>query len=440
MNAPVVVVTGPPFAGASTLVSALRTALPGHRFVEHADEPDAVVFAVSAAAPVVDSDLRVLDDAARRTDLVVGVVTKIDAHADWQTVATGARTAVRGHATRYGSMPWVGVAAAPRAGDPALAELVDLLTSGLDSPTLAQRNRMRAGESALCDQIDALCAPDSVAIALHRRRADTVRTARHLGAAQARDLRTRLQQARIDLNQQVHRRCVDLRAALAQEAARWRRGVDLGAVAGEHVDRVAAEVDAAVTARLREIADDLGLSAPPAETSRVATDPGAPGPAGQDLEARLMIVLGAGFGLGVALAAARLLAGLAPGAATAAAAGGAAVGLLLAAWVVRVRGLLHSRARWDRWTATVTSTLRADLQAAVASRLLSAEAALAAESAAQRERVAAQTHTTLAAIDARLRERAIAMAAAAGPAERRLSALRESLRAVRAQLDSVTAE
>ncbi|MGU3654814.1 hypothetical protein [Mycolicibacterium sp. A43C] len=88
----------------------------------------------------------------------------------------------------------------------------------------------------------------------------------------------------------------------------------------------------------------------------------------------------------------------------------------------------------------MTSTLRADLQAAVASRLLSAEAALAAESAAERERVAARTHATLAAIDARLRERAIAMAAAAGPAERRLSALRESLRAVRAQLDSVTAE
>ncbi|MEH3130922.1 MAG: hypothetical protein PGN27_13295 [Mycolicibacterium neoaurum] len=440
VRAPVVLVTGPPFAGVSTVVSALRNALPGHCIVEHADEPDAVVFTVSAAAPVVDSDLRILGDAGRRTDLVIGVVSKIDAHADWRAVSADAGEAVQRHAARYRSMPWVGVAAGPRTGPPVLDELVDLLISGLGDPTLARRNRLRVEESALCDQIDALSTPDTVAVALHRRRDDVLGTARQLSAVQVRDLRTRMQQARIDLNRQVHRRCGELRAVLAEEAAGWRRGIDLGAVAAEHADRVAAEVDAAATARMRQIAGELGLSAPSAEPIPVVTHPGEPDPSAPDLETRLMTVLGAGFGLGVALAAARLLAGLAPGAATVAAGGGAAVGLLLAAWVVRVRGVLHTRARWDRWTGTVAATLREDLQALVASRLLSAETALVAESAAERERMAAETRATLAAIDAQLRARALAIATAIGPAEQRLSALRTSLRAVRAELDSVTVE
>ena len=440
VSATVVLVTGPPFAGVSTLVSALRNALPGHRIVEHADEPDAVVFTVSAAAPVVDSDLRILDDAGRGADLVIGVVTKIDAHADWRAVSDDACEVVQRHAARYRSMEWVGVAAEPCAGHPVLDELVDLLMSGLDSPTLARRNRLRAAESALCDQIDALGAPDTVAVALHRRRDEAVRTAQCLSTVQARDLRARVQQARIDLNQQVHRRCGELRAALAEKAAGWRRGVDLRAAAVERANLIATELDAAATARVRQIAGELGLSAPTAEPSRVVTDPAEPEPFAPDLETRLMIVLGAGFGLGVALAAARLLAGLAPGAATVAAIGGATVGLLLAAWVVHVRGLLHARARWDRWTGTVAGTLRADLQALVASRLLSAETALAAESAAEGERMATETHAKLFAIDAQLRARALATATRVGPAEQRLSALRESLRAVRAELDSVTVE
>lgn len=433
-------VTGPPFAGVSAIVSALRNALPGHRIVEHADEPDAVVFTVSAAAPVVDSDLRILDEAGRRCDLVIGVVTKIDVHADWRAVSADACEAVHRHAARYRSMPWTGVAAEPRTGHPVLDELVDLLMTGLDGPTLARRNRLRAAESALCDQVDAFGAPDTVAVALHRRRDEALRAARRLDAVQARDLRTRVQQARIDLNQQVHHRCGELRAALAEEAAGWRRGVDLRATAVERADLIATEVDAAVTVRVRQIAGEIGLSAPSAEPSRVMTDPGEPEPFAPGLERRLMIVLGVGFGLGVALAAARLLAGLAPGAATIAAGGGATVGLLLAAWVVRVRGLLHARARWDRWTGAVVGTLRADLQALVASRLLSAETALAAESAAEGERMATEANATLVAVDAQLRARALATATRVGPAEQRLCTLRESLRAVRAELDSVTVE
>ncbi|MFI2839574.1 hypothetical protein [Mycolicibacterium sp. PDY-3] len=440
MSAPVVLVTGPPFAGVSALVSALRNALPGHRIVEHADEPDAVVFTVSAAAPVVDSDLRILDEAGRRCDLVIGVVTKIDVHADWRAVSADACEAVHRHAERYRSMPWTGVAAEPRTGHPVLDELVDLLMTGLDGPTLARRNRLRAAESALCDQIDAFGAPDTVAVALHRRRDEALRAARRLDAVQARDLRTRVQQARIDLNQHVHHRCGELRAALAEAAAGWRRGVDFRAAAVERADLIATEVDAAVTVRVRQIAGEIGLSAPSAEPSRVMTDPGEPEPFAPGLERRLMIVLGVGFGLGVALAAARLLAGLAPGAATIAAGGGATVGLLLAAWVVRVRGLLHARARWDRWTGAVVGTLRADLQALVASRLLSAETALAAESAVEGERMATEANATLVAVDAQLRARVLATATQVGPAEQRLSTLRESLRAVRAELDSVTVE
>ena len=48
--------------------------------------------------------------------------------------------------------------------------------------------------------------------------------------------------------------------------------------------------------------------------------------------------------------------------------------MALTAWVVRARGLLHDRARWERWTADVLAALRIELEEAVASRVLSVSA------------------------------------------------------------------
>src|SRR5205807_9943812 len=81
----VVLVTGPWMSGVTGVVAALRDRLPQHKFVESTDlgpgdAPIAVVFVVSAAAPLTESDCVLLDGAAEHTDAVIGVVSKIDVH------------------------------------------------------------------------------------------------------------------------------------------------------------------------------------------------------------------------------------------------------------------------------------------------------------------------------------------------------------------------
>ena len=48
--------------------------------------PTAVVFVVSATGPLVESDCHLLDSVAASTDLVIGVVSKIDVHRRWRDV------------------------------------------------------------------------------------------------------------------------------------------------------------------------------------------------------------------------------------------------------------------------------------------------------------------------------------------------------------------
>ena len=147
-----------------------------------------------------------------------------------------------------------------------------------------------------------------------------------------------------------------------------------------------------------------------------------------------MMLLGAGFGLGVALAASRLFTGLAPGLTAVGALAGGLLGLLLTVWVVGIRGLLHDRALLDRWVGRVTATLREDAEALVATRVLAAEVDFAGQAAAADERTAMETARRLDALDARLRERAVAAARTASAAERRLPALRAALAAIHADL------
>ena len=150
----VVLVTGPWLSGATGLIAALRERLPEHEFVEAeeirpADAPAAVVFVVSAVAPIAESDCAFIDLAARHTDLVVGAVSKIDVHRNWRDVMAEDKTRLAAHSERYRDVPWVGVAAAPDLGEPNIDELVDLLRSRLDDVDMRRRNRLRAWESRL---------------------------------------------------------------------------------------------------------------------------------------------------------------------------------------------------------------------------------------------------------------------------------------------------
>lgn len=444
-----VLVVGPWLAGVSSLVAALRHRMPKREFVEFGELPPdtvpaAVVFAVSAVAPLVPSDCAVLDEAVRHTDLVIGALTKIDAHRNWRAVLRSDAAAVGAHAPRLRDIPWVGVAAAAPRGGTDLEALVDVLATSLSQDTIRRRNRLRAWETHLSEQIGAISAgrADPEAAQWHGRRDEVLRELRLSRSVRAVTLRSRMQQARVQLGCFARNRCASVRTELSEDAATWgalhwgvrRRAREFHRHAAHRAATVVEDVDGEVTEQLRDIAAELGFTAPAAPPAAPAPELGAAALSSRRLEMQLMTALGAGFGLGVAMAAGRLFTGLAPGPAVAGAIAGGLLGVLLTVWVVGIRGLLHDRAQLDRWVGRVAAVLRESTEALVATRVLAAEVELTAQAAAADERAAAQATGQLDVIDARLRERAVAAAHAQSCAQRRLPALHAALEGVRAAL------
>jgi hypothetical protein len=112
----VIAVVGSPSAGVSSLAAALADRLPDHTVVEASLAPDAVVVVASAVAPLADSDVDLIERAAAGTDLVIGAVSKIDAHRGWRDVQSADRVLLARRDERYRQVPWVGVAIAVRGG------------------------------------------------------------------------------------------------------------------------------------------------------------------------------------------------------------------------------------------------------------------------------------------------------------------------------------
>ncbi|MFN3003865.1 hypothetical protein [Mycolicibacterium wolinskyi] len=443
----VVLVAGPWLAGASSVLAALRDRMPEYTFVESTEmlageAPMAVVFVVSAAAVVTESDCALVDLVSRYTDLVVGVLSKIDAHRNWREVRDADAAVLAERASRYERMPWVGVAAAPDLGEPQLDDLVELLSKRLADPDLLRRNRLRAWETRLEAVIGRYEADGSGADrkarvdALRERRDEINRNRRLAKTERSIALRSQLQQARVQLGYFARNRCNSVRTELQEDIAGIgrRRISGFEAYARQRAGEVVTEVDEGVTKHLGDVAVELGLTPPaPASTPR-QPDIAAPPLKYRNLETRLMMVLGVGFGLGVALAVSRLLAGAAPRLAVAGLVVGAVVGLLLAGWVVSTRGLLHDRAVLDRWVNDATTDLRSSVEELVATRVLAAETALTTELAGRDETESATAAEQIAAIDAELREHAVATARAAAQRDRRIPPLRRALEAVRAEL------
>jgi hypothetical protein len=348
----VVLVVGAPLAGVGGVVAALRARLPDARIVDGGGPgldraPDAVLAVVSAAAPVTRSEWARVEHASARTDLLVAVVAKIDAHWPWRDVMAADRERVQRWGGRGSSLPWVGVAAAPDLGDPTVDELVDLLRDRLADPDLDRRNRQCSRPAAR----------------------------RSVGPS-AVELRWVLQHTRLQLLRHVRDRTSALRAELRAAASAVPAG---GCLAFERTvlaraARFDLELDGEITRAVSELGLDPRPVAPPEGTRRLASvDVGRVASSSRRLEGRLTTVLGIGFGLGVALASSRLVAGVAPGLSLAGLAAGAIAGAALVVWVVRARRLLHDRASLDRWVAEVVTTLRWHGEAMVAERLLGAE-------------------------------------------------------------------
>ena len=333
-------VAGPARAGVSSLLAGLRERMPGHRFVEAHETaqdtaPVALVFVVSATAPIGAEDCAAAHAWAAHTDAVIGVVNKIDDHRTWRQVLAADRALLAAHEPRLAAVAWVGAAAAPRLGAAQLDAVVAALQREVSDPDLARRNDARARQS--------------VAAALRAEQAQG---------------RLRLQRTRLDLTSAARRACTDLRAELQFEAraATSRTRSEVVARMRHRWTEVLAQVDGEIADRTAGLAD---LPATPVP----AACPPDPPPRSRRLETQLMVVLGAGFGVGVALMVARLagmpIAGVVPG-------------VVVAAWVVRARAVLHDRAVLDRWAVDVVDQLRTELLDRVSARLLEVDAACTA--------------------------------------------------------------
>ena len=444
----VVLVTGPWLAGVSGVVAALTKQLPEQTFIESTDlaageAPTAVVFVVSAAAALTESDCVLLDAATADTDAVIGVVSKIDVHRTWRDVLAADRDVLAAHAPRYRDVPWVGVAALPDSGKPRVGDLVAAVREQQADADLSRRNRLRAWESRLqtvADRYDrdADGAGRRARVeALREQRSAILRERRLSKSERTIALRSQTQQARVQLSYFARNRCASVRAELQEDAGSLTRRQlpEFEADARGRIDEVVVEVDEGTTTHLADVAQSLGLTVdPPASTALPKIEIPAPQLKSRRLETRLMMLVGAGFGLGVALTLSRLLADLAPGLTVAGAVACAAIGLALTVWVVVTRGLLRDRGLLDRWAGEATAQLRSALEQLVATRVLGAESSLTAALGEQDEVESARVTEQVGVIDTELREHAVVGARAAALRGREMPTLQAALEAVRAEL------
>ena len=419
----VVLVVGPSRAGVTSLVAALRERMPEQSIVEAGDggagdSPAVVVAVVSAVAPMTGSDCATVDMAADGVDAVVGVVAKIDAHRGWRDVLTANRLALGAHSSRYRTMPWVGVAAAPDVGAPNVDELVAALRDVLSRPELGQRNR-------LCMNISRDRQARTARVGrLRERRVALVRQRRSVRTERVTALRGGLHRERAWLGQFVRRRCAGLRTEFRVAAAEVSRGgADrLEAALVSEFEDLLGELDERIETGLDDLAATLGV-APPKTAGSVTPELAGPPMASTRTERRLTVALGAGFGLGVAMAVSRLLAGLAPGFTVAV---GGLAGCALTAWLVMTRGLLHRRAVLDRWVSETVAAFRAHAEDVIAGALLTAEAGFTAELGALDDAEASALAPHLGAIDDEIRRLTLGAGGEGREAERATLRRRET--------------
>ncbi len=450
-----VLVTGPWLAGVSAVVAALGELLPEHTFVESADlaagdVPTAVVFVVSAAAVMTGSDCALLDAAAADTDAVIGVVSKTDVHRNWRELMAVNQDIVATYASRYREMRWVGVAAAPERGDRHLADLVGAVREQLADGAVERRNRLRSWEfriQSLADRYsrDVEGAGRQARVAALREQRSTAVSQRRLAKSERTiALRSQIQQARVQLSYFARNRCASVRGELQEDAGSLTRRTlpEYEPYARGRINEVVTEVARGCTQHLADVAQVLGLTGQPSPASAPLPQPDIPGSPlrPRRLETRLMMLLGAGFGLGVALTLSRLLVDLAPGLTAAGVVACMAIGLAVTVWVVGTRGLLHDRAVLDRWIGEAIAAVRAAAEQLVATRVLAAESAFSAALGEQDETANAEVAARVGEIDTELREHAVAARHAAALRDREMPTLQRALDAIRAELGEAVAE
>ena len=226
-----VLVTGPWLAGTTSLIDALRERLPEHTFVE-ADELGTARRprrgGVRGVRGCSADRIRLCAGRSRgqNTDLVIGVVAKIDAHRNWREVLAADRTQLAACAPRYQHVA-VGRGRGCTGSGRATAR-----RTGRRAPAAAGRSRCAAskpacarGKSRLDDGIDRYRADAAGAdrqarvTALRKNRDDILRARRLSKTERTIALRSQIQQARVQLAHFARNRCTSVRAELAEDAS-----------------------------------------------------------------------------------------------------------------------------------------------------------------------------------------------------------------------------
>jgi hypothetical protein len=229
-----------------------------------------------------------------------------------------------------------------------------------------------------------------------------------------------------------------VRSELGDDAAKMsrRRLPEFELYVAKRLADVVQEIDTGVDKEVGDLATEFGLTCPQGEQLPDTPAVGRP-PVNVSggLEARLMLVLGAVFGLGIALTLSRVFADVARAYTVVGLIVGAAIGVGVAVWVIGMRRALRDRAVIDKWVGDLTTELRAVVEQHVTTRMLHAESSLTAEQARLDDAAGNEVSDRVAAIDAELREHAVAAAQATAVRDRELPALQRALDAVHAELD-----
>jgi hypothetical protein len=234
----------------------------------------ALLFVVDAAAPLTRPELDFLVEAAKRVNVVVFALTKIDAYPGWRTILDDNRARLQALAPRFGSAPWYPVSAR-------LAELA-LTQSGPDAREarreLAAQSRVAqlqralielAGRGHLLDQANVLRAARTELVRvdndLGQRIAATepdpqeAARIRQERAALAARKRTEARQWSLALNTETQRARVEVTALLRQYAGQLQEDLltQLERAGSAARAQLPAEVDRALQALSIRLSEDL---------------------------------------------------------------------------------------------------------------------------------------------------------------------------------------
>ncbi|MDI9926104.1 MULTISPECIES: hypothetical protein [Rhodococcus] len=263
---------------------------------------------------------------------------------------------------------------------------------------------------------------------LRARRAELVSERDKLGGDRRALLHNRIQRVRVE---SVHTAAEDFRALTAEvkrtiDGAGRAELTHLPAHVAESARGARNRADAALTARLRAVETELGLT--PLQAESVADAPldiGEPSRR-RGVEDVVMIVVGASAGVGLGRLVVSPMA-LVPAWAVANTVITLVLGGALAWWITRSRSLVADRAHLRGWTQETVARVKSSVEQRLLSRILDAESMLAAAVASADRDAVARIDVALAEVDTELRRLADHRSALLSACDRDLSALERGL-------------